>query len=108
MIKRFFLAAVFVLSFVSAFGEIIHTMKKGETVYALSKKYGVAMSVILEYNGIKDASKIIVGQKIKIPDTKKLQPNQKATQTYIVQKGDTVYGIAKNLKEKYLIQSESK
>ena len=95
MIKRFFLAAVFVLSFVSAFGEIIHTMKKGETVYALSKKYGVAMSVILEYNGIKDASKIIVGQKIKIPDTKKLQPNQKATQTYIVQKGDTVYGIAK-------------
>ena len=55
MIKRFFLAAVFVLSFVSAFGEIIHTMKKGETVYALSKKYGVAMSVILEYNGIKDA-----------------------------------------------------
>lgn len=95
MIKRFFVSAIFILTFANAFSETIHTMQKGETVYGLSKKYGVAMSVILEYNGISDATKIVVGQKIKIPEIKNLKSDQKATQTYIVQKGDTVYGIAK-------------
>lgn len=95
MIKRFFVSAIFILTFANAFSETIHTMKKGETVYGLSKKYGVAMSVILEYNGISDATKIVVGQKIKIPEIRNLKSDQKATQTYIVQKGDTVYGIAK-------------
>lgn len=95
MIKRFFVSAIFILTFANAFSETIHTMQKGETVYGLSKKYGVAMSVILEYNGIRDATKIVVGQKIKIPEIKNLKSDQKATQTYIVQKGDTVYGIAK-------------
>lgn len=81
------------MSFMTA--DIVHVMKKGETVYSLSKQYGVSMQVILDYNGIKDATKIIAGQKIKIPDRNTLTPNQRATEQYVVQKGDTVYGIAK-------------
>ncbi|MEL3907980.1 MAG: LysM peptidoglycan-binding domain-containing protein [Treponemataceae bacterium] len=95
MIKKIFASLIFILLLSNAFSDTIHIMKKGETIYSLSKKYGVSMSTILDYNGIKDATKIVVGQKIKIPSTSSLSPKQLATQTYIVEKGDTIYGIAK-------------
>lgn len=95
MIKKIFASLIFILFLSNAFSDTVHVIKKGETIYLLSKKYGVSMSTILEYNGIKDATKIVVGQKIKIPPTSSLSPKQIATQTYIVEKGDTIYGIAK-------------
>ena len=92
MKKRIFLTLLIpFLLFTNAFSDTIHTMQKGETIYGLSKKYGIPMNTILEYNGIKDATKIVVGQKIKIPSSTQTQ----TTQIYTVQKGDTIYSIAK-------------
>lgn len=64
--------------------EIVHVLKKGETIFGLSQKYHVSPDSILKINDIKDPSKIQAGQKIKIPDL------------YNVKKGDTLYGIARN------------
>lgn len=67
----------------SAFSaDTLHLLEKGETLYALSRKYSVPIDVLLERNKIRDAGKITAGQKIYIPTT------------YIVQKGDTLYSIA--------------
>lgn len=96
MVKKFFALILFgLITLLQSFPDIVHVMKKGETIYGLSKKYGVSMATILAYNNIDDATKIIAGQKIKIPDPEKLAPSQKKTQTYTVKKGDTIYGIAK-------------
>jgi hypothetical protein len=51
-------------------GDIIHEVQVGETLGDIAKKYtGQLMNYkeIAEYNNIKDATKIQVGQKIKIP-----------------------------------------
>jgi len=44
----------------------VHTVKKGETLSSISRKYGVSVQDIMKTNSLKNAS-IMVGQKIKIP-----------------------------------------
>jgi len=63
--------------------DTLHILEKGETLYALSRKYSVPVPLLLERNKISDAGKIAAGQKIYIPET------------YTIQKGDTLYSIAK-------------
>lgn len=50
-----------------ATGEAIHTVKAGETLSQIARKYGTTYQKIAAYNGITNANLIHVGQKIKIP-----------------------------------------
>ena len=77
----FFIFSLAVYS-VSA-SDTLHILEKGETLYALSRKYSVPVAILLERNKISNAGKITVGQKIYIPET------------YTIQKGDTLYSIAR-------------
>lgn len=43
------------------------TMRDGETIYNLSRRYGVPAKSIMEANGISDATAVRAGQKITIP-----------------------------------------
>lgn len=43
-----------------------HTVKIGDTLSGIAKKYGTTVKRLQDLNGIKDANKIYVGQKIKI------------------------------------------
>lgn len=43
------------------------TMREGETIYNLSRRYGVPAKSIMEANGISDAATVRAGQKITIP-----------------------------------------
>lgn len=45
----------------------VYTVKKGDTIYAISRKTGASVSEILRLNNIKDAKKLYVGRKLKIP-----------------------------------------
>ena len=44
-------------------------MRKGETLYGLSRKYKTSVSKLMSHNGIKDHRKLQIGQKIRIPGT---------------------------------------
>ncbi|MGQ9842862.1 MAG: peptidoglycan DD-metalloendopeptidase family protein [Spirochaetota bacterium] len=44
-----------------------HTIKKGETLYRLSKRYNISVDAICDANNIKNSTAIKVGQKIFIP-----------------------------------------
>ncbi|HOU97291.1 MAG TPA: LysM peptidoglycan-binding domain-containing protein [Bacteroidales bacterium] len=68
----------------------IHEVQKSETLYSIAKAYEVSVDVIAYenpdvFNGLKP------GQKIKIP----IQATPFVTKEYEVQKGETLYGIAK-------------
>ena len=79
-----------------------YTVAKGDTLYSLSKRYGVAIDVIESANptlteGLK------AGQTIKIPHSatseKKQKPakrSKKQFKSHIVRKGDTLYSIARH------------
>ena len=64
-----------------------YTIKKGDSLYSISKTYGVSVEDIMKYNNLK-TNLLNIGQTIKIP----LSNN---TKTYIVKRGDTLYSIAK-------------
>lgn len=88
-----------------AFADIKHTVEKGDTLYSISKKYSITLDQLRKANNLTDSDVIKVGQKLTIPgkDDNSSTSNTKTTSTtsktevteYVVQKGDTLYGIAK-------------
>ncbi len=63
--------------------ENVHILKKGETLYSLSREYNISIAAITKLNNIINPSNLKIGMLIKIP------------QSYIVKGGDTLYGIAR-------------
>ena len=101
--KSFFCSFKYILflSFIIIFSSqtVSHQVQKGETLYSISRKYGISVGELCSANNISTSSVIKTGQNLKIP-TKNLSEkstNEKIekTDTYIVKKGDTLYGIAK-------------
>lgn len=74
-----------------------HTLQQGETLYSLSKQYGVSVSEIMNANSISSPENLSVGSRLIIPGlTTQNSVNNLPKSEYIVQKGDTFYRIAKN------------
>lgn len=76
----------------AAAAETIYIVKPGDTLSEIAARYNTTVQVLQQLNGIKDANKIYVGQKIKI---KGKPPNTNGPVYYTVQKGDTLSEIAK-------------
>ena len=70
-----------------------YTVKSGDTLSGIAAKYGTTVSALVSANGIKDANKIYVGQKIKITGRKTTQSTVTKTY-YTIKSGDTLSGIA--------------
>lgn len=73
-----------------------YTVKKGDTLYSIAKIYGTTVQAIKNINYL-DTNQLYIGQVLRIPEiyTKPedmIIPNYI---NYVVQKGDTLYGIAK-------------
>lgn len=64
---------------------VIHTVRKGDSIYSISRDYGVPPSRIITDNMLSSSSKLVVGEDIII-----LFP----TETYTVRGGDTLNNIA--------------
>ncbi len=60
---------------------VYHTVKKGETLWRISYRYGVDIEELAEVNNIKDPSLIKAGQRIYIPLKKKTRRVKKSTTT---------------------------
>ena len=74
-------------------GEVVYTVKAGDTLSAIAAKYGTTYQKIADYNGIANPNLIHVGQKIKIPTA----GAQAAPTIYTVKKGDSLWKIAASL-----------
>ncbi len=70
---------------------IIYTVKKGDTLYSIAKKYGTTVSVLARYNGITDPDVLSVNTVLRIP----VENDPEDEKQYIVQSGDTLYKIAR-------------
>ncbi|MBT3799940.1 MAG: LysM peptidoglycan-binding domain-containing protein, partial [Bacteroidetes bacterium] len=82
----------------------IHIVQAGETLYAISKKYGVSVDKIKELNSM-TSNTLSVGQKLVIGGTavtvEKVEKVEKVIETpavetmHIVESGETLYSISR-------------
>ncbi|MBR7064446.1 MAG: LysM peptidoglycan-binding domain-containing protein [Treponema sp.] len=101
----------------SVFADSSYTVKKGDTLYSISKKYEITVAELRTANNLKESDVLKIGQRLVIPsanisnaaalssneknnsssDTKVKSnaPSASSTDTYTVLKGDTLYSIAK-------------
>lgn len=87
---NFSVAVIAVLLSFSLFAETNHVVGKGETLYSISRRYGVTVAELCDENKITQSQVLKAGQRLTIP-AKELS----ATDSYIVAKGDTFYGVAR-------------
>lgn len=80
-----------------------YTIKSGDTLAKISRKTGASVQTLTRLNGIKDPTKLRIGQKLKLPGAPapaiaKSSPAPEAkssADTYVVRNGDTFYSIAR-------------
>ena len=75
----------------------MYTVKSGDTLYKIATKYNTTPQKIIDLNYLKN-SNIVPGQVLRIPETYTKEEDMYMPNytNYIVKKGDTLYGIAKN------------
>jgi len=66
-----------------------YTVKSGDTLSAIAKKYNTTVDALVQLNGIKNKNVISVGQVLKVTAT------AATASTYTIKKGDTLSAIAK-------------
>lgn len=89
------------------FAETTYKVEKGDTLYSISRKYQLTVAELRAANNLSENDVLKAGQKLIIPDAdigtavalssqkKTESPNKEKTTEYIVQKGETLYGIAR-------------
>lgn len=72
---------------------ISYTVKSGDTLSRIASRFNTTNDELAKLNKISASSMVIVGQKLKVPDTE--MPEEPARPTsYTVQSGDTLTGVA--------------
>ena len=81
-------------------GSITYTVQRGDTLSKIADAYGVTVEHIVELNNIQDPNLIYPNEKLRITESKNtnLNPISQSSSrdyTYIVQRGDTLWKIAR-------------
>lgn len=63
----------------------IHVVQRGDSVYTISRRYGVSPDRIIEINKLNEIPHLVIGQALVIPSTER---------AYRVQPGDTLWSIS--------------
>ena len=74
----------------------MYTVKKGDTLYNIAKKYNTTVSKIIELNNL-TTTNLSINQILRIPEMYTKEEDMYLPQyiNYVVKKGDTIYSIAK-------------
>jgi len=98
------LMAILLFPAIAMAQDTVHTVKRGDTLYALSRRYGVSVQEIQRLNNMQE-SKLFIGQKLIIVKNREESPVQQAAPEaqiepsadalYTIQRGDNLYRIAR-------------
>lgn len=73
---------------------VVHKVGQGETLYAISKRYGVTVDQILEYNPTADAG-LEIDQILKVPYVPRAPKKPSNGNTHVVGTGETLFSISR-------------
>jgi LysM repeat protein len=72
----------------------VHVVRPGETLYGISRQYGVPLDQLAAVNQITNPATLRVGQRLIIPTYRQQTPGTAAQRVHIVQPGETLSAIA--------------
>lgn len=74
----------------------LYTVKSGDSLYSIARKYGTTVDKIVSLNNLKTTN-LSIGQVLRIPETYTKEEDMTIPNyiNYTVQKGDTLYSIAR-------------
>lgn len=105
--KCILIGIIFLCSSLFIFPDSKYKVQKGDTLYSISKKYQITVAELRTANNLSENDVIKIGQTLTIPsadisnavtlssNTKNNTAPKMDTKDYVIQKGDTLYGIAK-------------
>ena len=73
-----------------SFEYTLYTVRRGDTLWGISRKFGTSINSIVALNGIKNPNLIYVGEVFKIPSA-----HSEQAVIYTVKRGDTLWGISR-------------
>lgn len=73
-----------------SFGYTLYTVRRGDTLWGISRKFGTSINSIAALNGIENPNLIYAGEVFKIPSARSEQ-----AVIYTVKRGDTLWGISR-------------
>ena len=76
-------------TYIAPSGSNYYTVQSGDSLWGISKKYGITVDELKQANNL-TSNLLSIGQNLLIPT----KESESTTDEYIVQKGDTLYGIA--------------
>ncbi len=76
-------------TYIAPTGSNYYTVKSGDSLWSISKKFGITVDELKQVNNL-TSNLLSIGQNLLIPT----KESETTTDEYIVQKGDTLYGIA--------------
>lgn len=74
---------------------ITYTVKKGDSLYSISKNYNTSVNELIKLNNLK-SNLLSIGQKLKVPETYDEDKTLPSFTNYTVKRGDSLYSIARN------------
>ncbi|MCC7353443.1 MAG: LysM peptidoglycan-binding domain-containing protein [Anaerolineae bacterium] len=76
--------------------QVVHVVRRGETLASIAARYGVSVGSITQANSLRNANFIWVGQRLVIPsgNAPNPNPNPGSGAVYYVRRGDTLANIA--------------
>lgn len=72
----------------------IHIVSSGESLWKVSKKYGVEINDITRYNNLNVKEQLLIGQNLVIPVNSQGEPKEEHNIYHIVEPGDSLWKIA--------------
>ena len=74
----------------------IYTVKKGDSLYSIARKYETTVQAIISLNNLKSTN-LSIGQQLRIPENVvNINPTVPSFENYVVKKGDSLYSKQDN------------
>ena len=74
----------------------IYTVKKGDSLWSISQKYNITVNELIKLNNLNNTT-LQINQTLKVPKAVIEESPIQNEETYIVQKGDTLWSISRKL-----------
>ena len=72
----------------------VYTVKKGDSLWSISQKYDISVKELIELNNLNNLT-LQINQKLEVPKTIIVEPEENDTEIYIVEKNDTLWSISR-------------